>query len=507
MIKIKIKNLWTFGKNAPNNTFTMKFACTSFALLALLPIAVLAAPTQSPDCLFSHSSEFGKVVRCTPASIPTHALHKRGKSDKRASTTQLGRMQKRLKMFNWETDDVFEFSGAETDNEKETSFLPEIVVNQAGPSTGKTSPASTSFKGRKNLKSLFAEASSLDSQFKNMFIGGESVDSEFGGSEGDELESELESEVDFDRLKAKTGRNNRKNKNNKKPRNKNKYKELNLAQRARTHAIDIPQKVSQVLGDDDNDEEEDVKPSFAGLGSSLDTATDFGWSSGGTSVPGFTTQGDATKDLSAALPAPSELNNKFRIGNAVPVAELYKIMEALFDEVEYFIEDRSSRLGSMFEFPPTEKNSKLTEFLMKVAKSAYKLDVSYSNERHMVVVKKTKKSSAKNKNMSARFGLTKGFIKKYESAQKANPASVQTTKTAHIPKSQGQQAYKTEKENKQALGKNSPIDETNRGFQLLQKNGWVPGTALGKDGTGISEPITQEMRPKKQGLGYSGPAK
>lgn len=49
----------------------------------------------------------------------------------------------------------------------------------------------------------------------------------------------------------------------------------------------------------------------------------------------------------------------------------------------------------------------------------------------------------------------------------------------------------------------TPIPETNVGNQMLRSMGWIPGTGLGRDGTGIIKPISANKRPRNQGLGYS----
>ncbi|XP_063299892.1 G patch domain-containing protein 2 [Pelobates fuscus] len=48
-----------------------------------------------------------------------------------------------------------------------------------------------------------------------------------------------------------------------------------------------------------------------------------------------------------------------------------------------------------------------------------------------------------------------------------------------------------------------PIPENNIGNRMLQTMGWTPGTGLGPDGKGISEPIRALQRPKGLGLGFS----
>lgn len=54
------------------------------------------------------------------------------------------------------------------------------------------------------------------------------------------------------------------------------------------------------------------------------------------------------------------------------------------------------------------------------------------------------------------------------------------------------------------IGENAqPIPDTNIGNRMLQSMGWTPGTGLGPDGKGISEPIRALQRPKGLGLGFS----
>ena len=48
-----------------------------------------------------------------------------------------------------------------------------------------------------------------------------------------------------------------------------------------------------------------------------------------------------------------------------------------------------------------------------------------------------------------------------------------------------------------------PIPETNIGNRMLQSMGWTPGSGLGAGGSGIKDPVTAFMRPKRQGLGCS----
>ncbi|XP_053314666.1 G patch domain-containing protein 2 [Spea bombifrons] len=54
------------------------------------------------------------------------------------------------------------------------------------------------------------------------------------------------------------------------------------------------------------------------------------------------------------------------------------------------------------------------------------------------------------------------------------------------------------------IGENAqPIPDSNIGNRMLQNMGWTPGTGLGPEGKGISEPIRALQRPKGLGLGFS----
>ncbi|KAG6929157.1 G-patch domain containing 2, partial [Chelydra serpentina] len=54
------------------------------------------------------------------------------------------------------------------------------------------------------------------------------------------------------------------------------------------------------------------------------------------------------------------------------------------------------------------------------------------------------------------------------------------------------------------VGENAqPIPENNIGNRMLQSMGWTPGTGLGPDGKGMSEPVRAIQRPKGLGLGFS----
>jgi len=47
----------------------------------------------------------------------------------------------------------------------------------------------------------------------------------------------------------------------------------------------------------------------------------------------------------------------------------------------------------------------------------------------------------------------------------------------------------------------TPLDNTNKGFAMLAKMGYKPGTSLGKDNTGRSEPVEVVVKVGKEGLG------
>ncbi|XP_030637457.1 G patch domain-containing protein 2 isoform X2 [Chanos chanos] len=48
-----------------------------------------------------------------------------------------------------------------------------------------------------------------------------------------------------------------------------------------------------------------------------------------------------------------------------------------------------------------------------------------------------------------------------------------------------------------------PIPDTNMGNRMLQGMGWTPGSGLGPEGRGITEPIRAMQRPKGAGLGFN----
>ncbi|XP_010516429.1 PREDICTED: G patch domain-containing protein 11-like isoform X2 [Camelina sativa] len=64
-------------------------------------------------------------------------------------------------------------------------------------------------------------------------------------------------------------------------------------------------------------------------------------------------------------------------------------------------------------------------------------------------------------------------------------------------------------EDEQTLARivDTPIGESNKGFQLLKQMGYKPGSALGKEGSGRSEPVTIDIRRSRAGVGREDPHK
>ncbi|CAL0318906.1 unnamed protein product [Lupinus luteus] len=61
---------------------------------------------------------------------------------------------------------------------------------------------------------------------------------------------------------------------------------------------------------------------------------------------------------------------------------------------------------------------------------------------------------------------------------------------------------KQQKEDEQTLAKvEVPIPQSNIGFKLLKQMGYTPGSALGKQGLGIAEPVGLEIRRSRAGIG------
>ncbi|CAE6076603.1 unnamed protein product [Arabidopsis arenosa] len=64
-------------------------------------------------------------------------------------------------------------------------------------------------------------------------------------------------------------------------------------------------------------------------------------------------------------------------------------------------------------------------------------------------------------------------------------------------------------EDEQTLARigDTPIGESNIGFKLLKQMGYKPGSALGKEGSGMAEPVTMDIRRSRAGVGREDPHK
>lgn len=63
-------------------------------------------------------------------------------------------------------------------------------------------------------------------------------------------------------------------------------------------------------------------------------------------------------------------------------------------------------------------------------------------------------------------------------------------------------------EDEQTLAKvEAPIPQSNIGFKLLKQMGYIPGSALGKQGSGRAEPVGIEIRRSRAGVGLEDPHK
>ncbi|XP_016498963.1 uncharacterized protein LOC107817618 [Nicotiana tabacum] len=58
-----------------------------------------------------------------------------------------------------------------------------------------------------------------------------------------------------------------------------------------------------------------------------------------------------------------------------------------------------------------------------------------------------------------------------------------------------------EEDQKTLVNLESAIPETNIGFKMLKQMGYTPGSALGKEGSGMSEPVGLEIRRGRAGIG------
>lgn len=67
---------------------------------------------------------------------------------------------------------------------------------------------------------------------------------------------------------------------------------------------------------------------------------------------------------------------------------------------------------------------------------------------------------------------------------------------------------KQQQEDEQTLAKvEAPIPQSNIGFKLLKQMGYTPGSALGKEGSGMANPVGLEIRRSRAGIGLDDPHK
>lgn len=65
-----------------------------------------------------------------------------------------------------------------------------------------------------------------------------------------------------------------------------------------------------------------------------------------------------------------------------------------------------------------------------------------------------------------------------------------------------------EEEDKQTLANlESAIPQSNIGFKMLKQMGYTPGSTLGKEGSGLAEPVGVEIRRTRAGIGREDPRK
>lgn len=63
-------------------------------------------------------------------------------------------------------------------------------------------------------------------------------------------------------------------------------------------------------------------------------------------------------------------------------------------------------------------------------------------------------------------------------------------------------------EDEQTLARiEAPIPQSNIGFKLLKQMGYTPGAALGKEGSGLAEPVGLQIRRSRAGIGRDDPIK
>ncbi|XP_054263816.1 G patch domain-containing protein 11-like [Macrosteles quadrilineatus] len=94
-----------------------------------------------------------------------------------------------------------------------------------------------------------------------------------------------------------------------------------------------------------------------------------------------------------------------------------------------------------------------------------------------------------------RPGLIKSHAQKYAHKREANKSECDEKNRIRNP------SLKEKESSHRESGLSKPIDPENKGFKMLQKLGFKPGSGLGKSGEGRVEPVSVEVKADRQGLG------
>ncbi|GAB4851548.1 hypothetical protein Ancab_030951 [Ancistrocladus abbreviatus] len=86
-------------------------------------------------------------------------------------------------------------------------------------------------------------------------------------------------------------------------------------------------------------------------------------------------------------------------------------------------------------------------------------------------------------------------------------AAQPSMKTAKIPKELEKERKLLEEDRQTLANLESEIPQSNIGFKMLKLMGYTPGSALGKAGSGLSEPLGIDIRRSRAGIGREDPLK
>ncbi|KAH9737487.1 G-patch domain-containing protein [Citrus sinensis] len=104
---------------------------------------------------------------------------------------------------------------------------------------------------------------------------------------------------------------------------------------------------------------------------------------------------------------------------------------------------------------------------------------------------------------------TKSSLRKIQNSKPVIQSSKKKSKAVNQHEQRKiEKERKQQKEDEQTLAKiEAPIPQSNIGFKLLKQMGYTPGSSLGKDGSGRSEPVGIEIRRSRVGIGHEDPYK